>query len=1141
MNELKNMFYFSRLSRKARTMESTFDQLLEQIDAFIRKYYKNQMIRGVLLFVGVFLFTFLFTTTLEYFGRFGSFTRALFFFGFILINLGILIRFITIPVLKLYSFGSRIDRYQASEIIGTFFPNISDRLKNTLQLQDDLVSNAGNLELLRASVFQRANALTAVPFASAIDFGENKKYAKYLIPIFLVFVVIGLAAPSLLLQGTNRVVNYQKEFKPTAPFSFVLSNLNNSIEEGEDFPVEVRLKGRDFPDHIYLVSENGKFLMTRKAKNVFTGIIRKPKESGAFFFEANEFSSDSYQLKVYGRSAIGKMEAKLSYPAYLGKQDEVIANAGDLTVPEGTMIDWSVLTKNTSYVDFVFNGVKKRFTSEGFSLTKKLTESAKVNIYMKNTYHYKVDSSGFQLNVIKDAYPSVIVNEVQDSLSDGLRFFTGQVTDDYGLTSLNFVYTLISEDGKRREERLSVRKVAGTDIPFDFAVDFRREKVELNDRIEYYFVVSDNDGVNGVKSTRSQVFTYKLPSLKELNEKRDEDQEKIQNDLLSILNRTKDFQKDVEKMKKDIMNSKNSDWNKLNQLQQLQKEQESIKNSLEQMQEQMEQSTQQKDQLSEMDQELLDKQEMIEKLLNEVMDDELKALLEKLEELLKQNDKEQLKENLDKLEQSSEDMKKQMDRSLEMLKRLQVNEKIDDIEKELKELSKEQEALKKDIEEEKLKKEVALDKQNDINKKFDELKEDLKKLNDLNKGLERPMDLGDTEKKEGEISDDLNEAKDGLENSKEKKAGENQKSAADGMKEMAEQMEMMQQQANQQQEEEDMNSLRNILESLMALSFDQEEVMKRFASIGTNDPAYRRYGRKQRAIIDDTKIVRDSLMALAKRQPKIASFVDKELNTIRENHNLSLEDIDEHRRSNLGIHQQTVMTSYNNLALLLNESLQQMQQQMQSQKAGSGSCSKPGGSKPKSGESMNSSDMKQMLKKQLEQMQKGPNPGGQKPGEKPGEGQGNKPGQEGMGMQGLGNKEIAKMAAEQTAIRQRLEQLRNELNKEGKGKGNQLNPLIKELEEQERALINKQFSKDLITRQKEILTRLLESEKALMERGFEEKRESTSGKNENNGNNILFDEYNRQKLRQIDLLRAIDPVYRKYYKDKANEYFNGSL
>jgi len=165
-------------------------------------------------------------------------------------------------------------------------------------------------------------------------------------------------------------------------------------------------------------------------------------------------------------------------------------------------------------------------------------------------------------------------------------------------------------------------------------------------------------------------------------------------------------------------------------------------------------------------------------------------------------------------------------------------------------------------------------------------------------------------------------------------------------------------------------------------------------------------------------------------------------------------------------------------------------------------------------------------------MKKGPNPGGKQPGDKPGQGQG------GQGMQGLGNKEIAKMAAQQTAIRQRLEQLRNEMNKEGQGKGNALNPLIKELEQQEKDLINKNFSPEMLRRQQDILTRLLESEKALRERGFEEKRESESGKDKNYGNLIRFDEYNRQKLGQVEILRAVDPMLSKYYKDKAGEYFN---
>jgi hypothetical protein len=266
--------------------------------------------------------------------------------------------------------------------------------------------------------------------------------------------------------------------------------------------------------------------------------------------------------------------------------------------------------------------------------------------------------------------------------------------------------------------------------------------------------------------------------------------------------------------------------------------------------------------------------------------------------------------------------------------------------------------------------------------------------------------------------------------------------------------------------------------------------------------------------------------------------VDAELNEIKKNHSLSLEDIDEHRKNEMGQHQQYVMTSYNNLALLLNESLESMQKAARESKPGSGSCDKPGGKgKPKPGVGKpGMSDMKQMLKKQLEAMEKGKSPGGKKPGDSPG---GQSPGgSEGDPMPGMGNKQISKMAAEQSAIRQRLEQLRDELNKEGKGQGNGLNPLINELDKQERDLLNKNFSSQLITRQKEILTRLLESEKALMERGFEEKRESQSGKDRGFGNQIRFEEYNKEKLKQVELMRSVDPVFRKYYKDKANQYFN---
>ena len=1119
-------------------MKSSFDELINQIDAFIRKYYKNQLIRGLLLFFVIFLCSFLFATTFEYFGKFNSIIRAMLFFGFIGINTFVFIKYIIIPVSKLISFGKQISRIQASEIIGSFFPSISDRLKNTLQLQSDLLHQDGNIELLRASVNQRSAELSVIPFKNAIQINENKRYLKYLIPLFSCFVLIAVFIPSIITQGTEHVVFYNKVFKDKAPYSFQLASKSFEVEEGSDFLIDLEIVPNDnvkkeLPNQVFVVSDQGKFLLLRKTKNTFTGSIKKPKKNAQFYFTTNQFDSKKYQLNVTGKSLIGRIQAFCTYPSYLGKQNELLENVGDLTIPEGTQIEWKVQTKNTINTRIFWNNVKTLFNTESFKFTKVCNEDKQLKFLLENKYTHVLDTVQYKLNVIKDAYPSIEVSEKEDSISEGIKYFNGLASDDYGLKSLQFVYKITRQNGQQKDVRMPVQQVKGSQMNFNFAVDFKREDIQLNDKIEYYFVVYDNDGVNGSKSAKSQMFTYELPSLEKLNDSRQEDQNQTKEDLDQLLKKTKEFQKNISQLKKETMNSKSSDWNKLNKVQQLKEEQSSLLESLEKIQNEMDKSMEEKNQLSPMDQELMEKQDMIEKLLEELMDDELKKLLEDLEKLLQQNDKEQVKEKMEQLNQSSEDMKKQLDRSLEMLKKMQLNERIDDIEKELKDLAKEQDELRENTDKELSKEELAK-KQEELNKKFDELKKDLDKLNELNKELEKPMDLGNLDELKEEVSEDLKEAKEGLEQGKDKKANEKQKSASEGMESLANQLNSKQQQANKKEAEEDMKSLRNILESLMTLSFDQEALINKFTKVTSQDPIYRRLGRRQQRIIDETKIIKDSLLALAKRQPKIASFIDKELNAIESNHNLAVEDIDDHRKKDLNKHQQLVMTSYNNLALLLNEALQSMQSQMQGEMSGTGSCNNPGKGKPKPGQSMSTGDMKEMLKKQLEQMQKGPNPGGDKPGDKPG----SKPGSSGQNMLGLGNKEMAKMAAEQTAIRQRLEQLRNEMNKDGKGSGNQLNPLIKELEEQEKSIINRNINKDLVIRQKEILTRLLESEKAIMERGYEEKRESKSGKDVNSGNKIRFDEYNKTKLKEIELLKSADPSLRLYYKERANQYFN---
>jgi len=831
---------------------------------------------------------------------------------------------------------------------------------------------------------------------------------------------------------------------------------------------------------------------------------------------------------VIAKAYIKNVNAELNYPKYLEKKSEKINNVGNLLVPEGTKIKWDFSSKNTDWVGVLFNKKRNKIKGSNAVIEKKITKESSISWILNNKFNGKKDTSTFNISVIKDLYPLISVNQEADTIKEGVFYFNGKISDDYGLKSLFFNYTHISTS-KSNQKRINVKPVSGTQLSFDFAVNFKELDLKLNDKIEYYFVVSDNDGVNGSKSTKSTKLVYKLPNLSTLNSLREKENKEIKNNLNDLLNKTVEFKKKLSKLKAENLNSKSNSWKQLNKASELLQEQKEISKQLEDLNKEMKESLKNKNQLSEQDKELLEKQKQLEELMEKIMDKELEKMLKELMDLMKQNDKKSSQEELEKIEENADELNKQLDRSLEILKRMQVNEKIDDIEKELKKLSTEQDALEKETKENKKANDQKIQKQEKLNEKFNKIEKSLDSLKKMNNDLKSPMKLEDTKQEQKEINEEMQQSKQNLQKNNNKKSSKNQKNASSKIKDLAEKLNNMQQQANQQQQEEDINSLKNILESLMTLSFNQESLMNDFSQMNSDDPKYRKKGREQRKIIDETKKVEDSLMALATRNPQIASFIDQEIKTLKGHHEICLESIDE-RKNTISRHQQYAMTSYNNLSLMLNETLEQMQQQMMQMQPGSGKCNKPGQKgkpKPGMGEKMSMQQMKKMLQQQLNQLKKGANPNGKKPG-------GQKIKLPGLG----GNQGLAKMAAEQSEIRRQLEELRNRLNKDGKGSGNALNPLLKELEKQQKEIINKNLSNQLIERQNRILTRLLESEKAVRERGFDEKRESKEGNSQNNSNQIRFDEYTNEKKKQIELLRSADPSYNKYYKDKANQYFN---
>jgi hypothetical protein len=349
-----------------------------------------------------------------------------------------------------------------------------------------------------------------------------------------------------------------------------------------------------------------------------------------------------------------------------------------------------------------------------------------------------------------------------------------------------------------------------------------------------------------------------------------------------------------------------------------------------------------------------------------------------------------------------------------------------------------------------------------------------------------------------------------------KKASEKQEETSKSLNDLAESMEKLSN-GGKEKAEEDMESLRVLLEQLITFSLEQEEVLADLKSTKTQDPKYINIGQQQRKLSYKIQIIDDSLTALALRQIMLSGKINKEVQNIKRSLKKSIKNLTERKTKNAQIEQQTVMMHTNELGLLLSEIINQMQQNM----PGSGRCNKPGGKNKKPGKGLPKNA--EQLKQQIEAMKKFMK--GQKDGKKPGE-------------SGSSFEQLGRMAAQQAAIKKQLQDMAQELNKDGSGKGNGLKDLIKKIEETEDEIINNEISLSSIKRQEEIKVRLLELDKASKEQEEEEKREAKeSTDNYKKNNSVLFEEYFQIKKGETELLKTIPPNLKPYYKNKVNEYF----
>ena len=1097
-------------------MKNSRELLFHKLNEFISKFYKNQLIRGGIYSATILLVFFLLFSILEHYSQFDTTIRTVLFWVYVLINAYILCRFVIIPLLHLYRYGKVMSMEKAAVIIGKYFNGVDDKLLNILQLNQ--MTEEDNA-LINASINQKIDKIATYSFSSVINFSENKKYGKWLaVPIIIMLLFFASGNKHILTESSARIIKHNTFFEPKAPFNFILDEQKLTVIKQDDFQLSLSLEGNEIPDEAFILVKGNKFRFTKQGKNKHHYVFKNVVEDIDFQLLASGFYSRNYTLKVLPKPVIINFELLISPPKYTALKSERLTNIGDLNIVEGTSVNWTFDVENTDRLLVKINGnkqVAKRLAKKKMAYDYRFLQSEFYQIITENDFQIS-DSISYNVNIIPDAYPTIAVEQEIDSVVEKI-FFSGIAKDDYKVRKIEFCYQIKKSDSTINEV-VDLKIKQDTEQQFFHHFDLTSLKLGLGNKLTYYFKVWDNDGVNGSKFSKSQSFNLNIPDANKLDSQLEKQDEKIKSDLQKSIELTKEIKNDINALNKDLLEKKKLGWEEKKKVEGLIKKKKALENQIQKLKEQNVSKQQKQERHKEVSPELLEKQKQLEKLFEEVLDEESKKLVEEMQKLMDEMNKEKLKELLDKMEQNEADLEKELDRNLELFKQLEFDQKLEQALDKLSDLKAKQRALKEKTEEKNTKNEQLSKEQEKISEEFDNLKRELEELKEKNQALEEKTNMPDTKAQEEEISKQMQESKENLQQNKKKKSSKSQEKAMEQIDDLEQKLQSLQSSSCSNSQQEDMETLRQILENLIRLSFEQEELMSKVKVTPKNSPNYVGLVKEQKKLVDDAKIIEDSLFALSKRVVQIQHAVNKEIAAIKNNMASATDYLEERKVNKAAADQQFSMTATNNLALILSEMLNQMQKDLANQQKGNKpckkQCNKPGSGKP------SLSKLKKMQKKLNQEMKGMMGKKGNKKGEKLNNGQ---------------CRNLSKLSQQQEMIRQQLEELRNEMN--GGDKGN-IDKMIKQMQENEIDIVNNQITRETITRQEEILSRLLDAEKAEREKEQQPKRESVEWKYEITDENNSYTIYKKQKEKQLELLKTKPVQLSPFYKNKVSQYFN---
>ena len=1077
---------------------------------FYKKYYKNELIKGCIFFFSLGVLYLIITIYVESLLWLKPINRFILFWLFIVIELLLFYKFILIPIIKLFKLKEGINNLDSSKIIGNHFPEIKDKLLNLLQLKQANKTS----ELLIASIEQKSDELNPFRFSESISFQASLKYLKYILLPAAFFSLSFISGLNLdFTQSFNRVVNYQSEFSPPAPFTLSLMPSSLEVIEGQSYKVLIASKGNTLPNEVKIVYNNQTYFTKNEGDGVFSFTFLNIINPVDFYFESGEVTSPFYSITVIKTPLIKKIKIKLDYPYHTKKQDETIENTGNFILPEGTNVEWNIDSKQTDSVAFIDGERRmffKRIKTDKFNYKKKITSNLEYKISSSNTNLKDFETLSYKIKVIKDEYPTITIQTNIDSLYGGEALFAGKVSDDYGLKNLQVVFYDQSKIDKVNIVPIKLSKENTQTFFYQFP-----GSTSIKDGVNYeiYFQVSDNDIINGSKSVISKKYTFRKKTNDEVLQEQFKEQKESINTLENIYENNRLEQDKLQKIQNELKNKKDLSWRDKNKIKKVVDRQNKYNEMIERQAEKLYKALD-KNKFNQ------SKTENLKQRIKELLkSDKQKRILTELQKLSEKINKEDLIKKAEKLAKNNKQQQRSLESLLELTKRFYVEEKTIQIANKLEELSKKQQNLFKT-------QDVNLEKQKTIGKEFKDISKELDQLAKDNQGLKNPMSLPDLEELEKEVKESLVKSEEKLYQKENVSAKKEQEKSSKKMQEMSKKMQNSISEMQSNSIDENIEDLRKILENLLVFSFKQEESLLRFKELSSGHPDFGKELAKQNQLKTYFEHVDDSLFVLSMRLPELTSKIQTELTNTHYNLDRSLENFAENRFDSGSANQQYVITSTNILSDFLSNLLSNLQNSKNSlgKKGEKNSFSLPTLIEKQKGISEKLKNGLQKSKKKDQDGNEGEK-GKKDPSGSKSTSEFNEGGQSG---------DLFEIFKQQSYLRETLTKI---MAREGDPNGT-FKKAIKSMEQLENEIINNGFTQSTLKRMQQLEYQLLKLNTALIQQGKEKNKKATPNTLNYKNNNLKQLQFKKQFYNQIEILNRQSLPLQQNFEKKVQKYFS---